>query len=96
MEEPDDGVIRINRLTPGHVDIVLGSHPGKSLPRPVRPPRPYAMILLSGLLAALSLCLVLSQLRRHAADIAPPLRVEAPSQTGESPAEEADEPPEQQ
>lgn len=83
----DDGVIRINRLTPGHVDIVLGSHPGKALPRPIRPQRPYAMILLCGLLALLSLCLLLSQLRRHAADIAPPPKTQAPESSAAKPSE---------
>jgi hypothetical protein len=33
----DDGLIHIQRLTPGKVDIVLGAHPRKR--RPVRPPR---------------------------------------------------------
>ncbi|MCQ9427293.1 hypothetical protein NRB16_27645 [Pseudomonas sp. LJDD11] len=70
--DKDDGIIRINRTEPGHIDVVLGSHPGKSLPRPLRTPRPYGLILLCALLAILSLCLMLSQLRRHTADIVPP------------------------
>lgn len=76
MESPgtldkDDGVTRINRMEPGHIDVVLGSHPGRSLPRPLREPRPYGLILLCALLAILSICLLLSQLRHHAPEIAP-------------------------
>lgn len=74
MESPatpdkDDGIIRINRMEPGHIDVVLGSHPGRSLPRPLHEPRPYGLILLCALLAILSLCLMLSQWRRHAPEV---------------------------
>lgn len=84
MESPDtpnkdDGIIRINRLEPGHIDVVLGSHPGKSLPRPLRERRPYGLILLCALLAILSVCLMLSQLRRHAAEIAPSAAASPPA-----------------
>lgn len=88
-QDKDDGIIRINRIEPGHIDVVLGSHPGRSLPRPLREPRPYGLILLCALLAILSICLLLSQLRRHAPDIVP-----SPSTGSPAIAAGAQQPPE--
>ena len=79
-QDKDDGIIRINRIEPGHIDVVLGSHPGRNLPRPLREPRPYGLILLCALLAILSICLLVSQLRRHASDIAP--NIASPASAG--------------
>lgn len=72
IKEPDDdGIIRIKRLEPGHVDIVLGAHPNKHvIPRPA-PPRAYGLIILCALLAILSLFLLVSQFKRYSADLFP-------------------------
>lgn len=40
----DDGVIHIQRLNPGQVDVVLGSHPRRK-PAGQKPSRPYGLIV---------------------------------------------------
>ncbi|GAB7533751.1 hypothetical protein PS3A_61680 [Pseudomonas sp. 3A(2025)] len=70
-EPDDDGIIRIKRLEPGHVDIVLGAHPNKNvLPRPA-PRRAYGLIILCTLLAILSVFLLVSQFKRHSTELFP-------------------------
>ncbi|ORC60734.1 hypothetical protein BZK31_05540 [Pseudomonas floridensis] len=45
QQSDDDGIIRIQRLVPGQVDVVLGSHPSRKVsPRP-RKPRAYGLWL---------------------------------------------------
>ncbi|GFM82476.1 hypothetical protein PSCICO_30340 [Pseudomonas cichorii] len=45
--QDDDGIIRIQRLVPGQVDVVLGSHPGKQrIVRPRKSSRRYVLALL--------------------------------------------------
>ncbi|RMM18131.1 hypothetical protein ALQ81_01661 [Pseudomonas syringae pv. pisi] len=42
LQQPeDDGIIRIQRLVPGQVDVVLGSHPRR---KRVDTPRRYALM----------------------------------------------------
>ena len=41
----DDGVIHIQRLNPGQVDVVLGSHPRRKPLPPERKSRPVTVIL---------------------------------------------------
>lgn len=80
-EPDDDGIIRIKRLEPGHVDIVLGSHPNKNiLPRPA-PPRAYGLIILCALLALLSVFLLVSQFKRYSAELFPGAAKTASQQT---------------
>ncbi|AHG43312.1 hypothetical protein N018_24995 [Pseudomonas syringae CC1557] len=58
LQQPeDDGVIRIQRLVPGQVDVVLGSHPRRQRVAPPRRSRPYglwlACLIVAGCLAGL-------------------------------------------
>ncbi|MCI3947898.1 hypothetical protein K0038_05009 [Pseudomonas syringae] len=51
QQSEDDGVIRIQRLVPGQVDVVLGSHPSRKRLVQPRRSRPYALWL-AGLIVA--------------------------------------------
>ncbi|GFM66555.1 hypothetical protein K5D34_17510 [Pseudomonas cichorii] len=45
--QDDDGIIRIQRLVPGQVDVVLGSHPGKQrIVKPRKSSRGYVLAFL--------------------------------------------------
>lgn len=58
--QDDDGIIRIQRLIPGQVDVVLGSHPGrKKAVRPRKSPRYALAFLCLGIFGALALSLAL-------------------------------------
>ncbi len=43
QQPDDDGIIRIQRLVPGQVDVVLGSHPRRRTSLPPRKPRAYGL-----------------------------------------------------
>ncbi|RMQ51195.1 hypothetical protein ALQ04_01365 [Pseudomonas cichorii] len=57
--QDDDGIIRIQRLVPGQVDVVLGSHPGKPrIAKPRKSRQPAWIILGLGLFAVIAVGLV--------------------------------------
>ncbi|RJY23122.1 hypothetical protein C6381_06725, partial [Pseudomonas syringae pv. actinidiae] len=60
QQPEDDGIIRIQRLVPGQVDVVLGSHPSRQ--RRVQP-RPYGLWLAGLIVAGCLAGLVASQVR---------------------------------
>lgn len=81
QQPEDDGIIRIQRLVPGQVDVVLGSHPSRQ--RKVRP-RPYGLWLAGLIVAGCLAGLVASQVRGPKA--APLPLVEQPAVEAQTPA----------
>ncbi|QVX17746.1 hypothetical protein DB356_25235 [Pseudomonas congelans] len=64
LQQPeDDGVIRIQRLVPGQVDVVLGSHPRRKRVDAPRRSRPYGLWLACLIAAACMAGLVASHAR---------------------------------
>ncbi|QVI86087.1 hypothetical protein [Pseudomonas viridiflava] len=64
QQPDDDGIIRIQRLVPGQVDVVLGSHPARrSTPRP-RKPRAYGLWLAGLIVVGCLGGMIASQLRK--------------------------------
>lgn len=79
-EQPeDDGVIRIQRLVPGQVDVVLGSHPNRKALPPTRRKPAYALWLAGLIVVACLSTMVASHLRKPKATPAPPVEQPAPA-----------------
>ncbi|KPW22856.1 Uncharacterized protein ALO83_04366, partial [Pseudomonas cannabina pv. alisalensis] len=79
LQQPeDDGIIRIQRLVPGQVDVVLGSHPRRKRVAAPRRSKPYGLWL-AGLIVTLCLAgLIASHLRGPKAVPLPPVEQPAP------------------
>ncbi|MEX5618285.1 hypothetical protein ABFV55_26720, partial [Pseudomonas syringae] len=64
LQQPeDDGIIRIQRLVPGQVDVVLGSHPRRKRVDAPRRSRPYGLWLACLIAAACVAGLITSHAR---------------------------------
>ncbi|AAZ37350.1 hypothetical protein QCD83_20485 [Pseudomonas savastanoi pv. phaseolicola] len=78
QQPEDDGIIRIQRLVPGQVDVVLGAHPSRKLSARPGKSRPY-WLWLAGLIVAGCLAgLVVSHGRSPKVVLAPPVERPAP------------------
>ncbi|KPY26166.1 MULTISPECIES: hypothetical protein [Pseudomonas] len=74
LQQPeDDGIIRIQRLVPGQVDVVLGSHPRRKRVDTPRRSRPYGLWLACLIAAACVAGLITSHARGPKALAVPPV-----------------------
>lgn len=74
LQQPeDDGIIRIQRLVPGQVDVVLGSHPRRKRVDAPRRSRPYGLWLACLIAAACVAGLITSHARDPKALAVPPV-----------------------
>ncbi|MCV4286223.1 hypothetical protein [Pseudomonas capsici] len=89
--QDDDGIIRIQRLVPGQVDVVLGSHPGKRTVRPRKSSRRYLLAFLClGIFAVLAVGLAS---RANPPKPVPLVTLQQPEPEPEAEPEPAEEPP---
>ncbi|WXF87282.1 hypothetical protein WDV92_25005 [Pseudomonas syringae pv. atrofaciens] len=74
LQQPeDDGIIRIQRLVPGQVDVVLGSHPRRKRVDAPRRSRPYGLWLACLIAAACVAGLITSHAKAPKALAEPPV-----------------------
>ena len=66
QQPDDDGIIRIQRMTPDQFDVVLGSHPGKRKPVAPRKRPPYELYAIGLGIVVVSALLVAQLLPRQA------------------------------
>jgi len=74
MKQPDDdGLTRIQRLSPEHFDVVLGAHPGKRKAADLPAPRSFARMAIYLVVLVIGTYLLATQLhtRKPTANAAP-------------------------